>query len=303
MTAGEAKEPFKDVPVVMSFVYLVPLSLYPLTLMAVAANVNYTDPNLPVIWSPGSGSLEMSPFVIAVQTSAIHGVVKALQLFFIISAYTAANTELLKRLEERRILSRNDPLYISRMFKSRWQPLPAYVGIIGCTFVVIWSGVHPLYILISKGGLTSTEHLKSNFALGCDILGAYLGPFLFATFYLTYKYITPRSFSVDIRDLTPGDYVLGDLSVIEGEDPATVHGTSGVMSETEGTELEAQRRSAASPRDTGLEFELSPDLQEEYDMQQAREKERRRVEEILELRPQRMERRLLRELWSCVVAD
>lgn len=90
MTAGESKEPFKDVPVVMSFVYIVPLSLLPLTLMSAAANVNYADPSLPVIWSPGSGSADLSPFVVAVQTSAISGVAKALNLFFIISAYTAA---------------------------------------------------------------------------------------------------------------------------------------------------------------------------------------------------------------------
>lgn len=90
MTAGEAREPFRDVPVVMSFVYIIPLSLYPLTLMSAAANVNYEDPNLPVIWSPGSGSGGLSPFTVAIQTSAIAGASKALNLFFIISAYTAA---------------------------------------------------------------------------------------------------------------------------------------------------------------------------------------------------------------------
>ncbi|KAJ4355768.1 uncharacterized protein N0V89_003788 [Didymosphaeria variabile] len=90
MTAGEAKEAFRDVPVVMSFVYIVPLSLYPLTLMSAAANVNYADPSLPVTWTPGSGSGGLSPFVVAVQASAIAGVFKALHLFFIISAYTAA---------------------------------------------------------------------------------------------------------------------------------------------------------------------------------------------------------------------
>lgn len=88
MTAGEAKQPFKDVPVVMSFVYIVPLSLLPLTLMSAAANVNYADPSLALMWSPRDGTF--SPFVVAVHTSAISGVAKALHLFFIISAYTAA---------------------------------------------------------------------------------------------------------------------------------------------------------------------------------------------------------------------
>ncbi|KAF1964189.1 amino acid transporter [Bimuria novae-zelandiae CBS 107.79] len=381
MTAGEAREPFKDVPVVMSFVYLVPLTLMPLTLISAAANVNYTDPSLAFMWSPKDGTL--SPFVVAVQTSAIAGVAKALHLFFIVSAYTAANTELyvasrsvfmlaqtylpgkiadvfgrtnnghtplssillcslfgfvslaglsrhahdqpretlsafftgsiacvyicecvtflkfkagLERLEQRQILSRNDPLYISRMFKSRWQPLPAYVGMIGCIFVVVWSGVPPLFILRAKSGLTSTDHLKSNLALACDVLGAYSGPFLFAVFYLTYKYITPRSFAVDVRDLTPGDYVLGDLAAIEGENP-TADG------EPEGTKLEAQRWSTASPGTASAESGMSSDMQEQYEMQRANEEARRQVVEILERRAKRMERSLLRELWSCVVAD
>lgn len=90
MTAGESKEPFKDVPVVMSFVYIVPLTLLPLALISAGANVNYTDDRLPVIWSPGSRSAHLSPFVVAVETSALSGVAKALHLFFIISAYTAA---------------------------------------------------------------------------------------------------------------------------------------------------------------------------------------------------------------------
>ena len=90
MTAGEAKEPWKDVPVVMSFVYLVPLSLYPFVLFSAGANVNYADPNLPKMWARGTGALYKSPFVIAAESSALHGLPKVLNLFFIISAYTAA---------------------------------------------------------------------------------------------------------------------------------------------------------------------------------------------------------------------
>jgi amino acid permease len=90
MTAGESKEPWKDVPVVMSFVYLVPLSLYPFVLMSAAANVNYADHALSVIWGAGSNAMTISPFVVAIQTSALRGLSKMLHLFFIISAYTAA---------------------------------------------------------------------------------------------------------------------------------------------------------------------------------------------------------------------
>jgi amino acid transporter len=90
MTAGEAKDPWRDIPLTMSFVYIVPLSLYPLTLLSAGANVNYADPNLPRLWARGKAGMALSPFVIAAQSSALHGLPKALNLFFIISAYTAA---------------------------------------------------------------------------------------------------------------------------------------------------------------------------------------------------------------------
>jgi amino acid transporter len=43
VTAGEAKNPYKDVPAAMSFVYLVPLTSYPFAMIAAGANVNYAD--------------------------------------------------------------------------------------------------------------------------------------------------------------------------------------------------------------------------------------------------------------------
>ncbi|CAI6334541.1 unnamed protein product [Periconia digitata] len=299
MTAGESKEPWKDVPIVMSFVYLVPLTLYPFVLMSAAANVNYADPSLSGIWGAENGNITLSPFVVAVQTSALGGVSKSLNLFFIISAYTAGNTALyvasrsvfmlaqtylhpriadvfgktnnghtplraillcsafgfialsglshhaysqprqtmssfytgslatvyicecvtflkfkagLARLERRQILSRNDALYISRMFKSRWQPLPAYIGIAGCSFIIIWSGVPALWIICSNR--PGEPRLKNKVALGCDVLGAWIGPLIFAGLYLSYKYTHPHSRAVDVRDLTPSDYVLSDLGEI-----------------------------------------------------------------------------------------
>ena len=118
---------------------------------------------------------------------------------------------------------------------------------------------------------------------------------LFAIFYLTYKYITPRSFAVDVRDLTPGDYVLGDIAVIEGD-------VADGEFEPDGTELEAQRQGPSSPKDVSAEFDMSYDL-EEYETRRAQEEERGRIEEILERRPKRMEKRLAKELWSCVIAN
>lgn len=91
MTAGESKEPWKDVPVVMSFVYLIPLTLYPFVLMSAAANVNYADPALPIIWEATGkdGTIALSPFVVAIQTTSLRSLSQMLNLFFIISAYTA----------------------------------------------------------------------------------------------------------------------------------------------------------------------------------------------------------------------
>jgi amino acid permease len=90
MAAGEAKDPWQDIPIVMSFVYLVPLSLYPITMLSAGANINYANPNLPLMWAKVKGRESLSPFVIAVQETSLHGLPKALNLFFIISAYTAA---------------------------------------------------------------------------------------------------------------------------------------------------------------------------------------------------------------------
>jgi amino acid transporter len=81
----------------------------------------------------------------------------------------------LDRLDKRKIFGRNDPLYISHLYKSRWQPLPAYIGIVGCAFVIVWSGIPPLVILIARHGLTSTGDLKQTIDLALDIVGAYIG--------------------------------------------------------------------------------------------------------------------------------
>lgn len=114
MTAGEAKEPWKDVPIVMSFVYLIPLSLNPFVLMSGAANVNYADPSLPTIWGVGNGKMTVSPFVVAAQSSALWGTTKVLNLFFIISAYTAAYALRKSRMVDISLtFDRNTALYVS----------------------------------------------------------------------------------------------------------------------------------------------------------------------------------------------
>ncbi|KAF2657272.1 hypothetical protein K491DRAFT_677429 [Lophiostoma macrostomum CBS 122681] len=404
MTAGEAKAPYKDIPIVMSFVYVVPLSLYPLMMLSAGTNVNYADPDLPKLWSAGVGSIPKSPFVIAIEHSSLHGLPVALNLFFVISGYTAANTALyvasrtvfvlaqqylprryadvlgrtnnghtplaaiglcsilgllslvglsqyaysqpritlselytgtlaciyicecctflkfkagLERLSKQRILSRNDPLYIERLFRSRWQPLPTYVGIIGCSFVILWSGITPLYILAARGSLTSTTNLKSAAALAFDVIGAYIGPLLFATFYLVYKYVTPRSFSVDIRDLTPSHYVLEDVNASDQKYPEDAERNASTATDhvyrndSQAFELESPvdnrfsagtvSRARASVDLHGQHNEhMSPDMQDEIEARRARDEERHRVKDILLGRPKRLERGFWREAWSLV---
>ena len=116
-------------------------------------------------------------------------------------------------------------------------------------------------------------------------------PFLFGIFYLSYKYITPRSFAVDVRDLTAGDYVLGDIADIETE-----HLT--IDPEADGLQLDVP----PSPKDATAELDMGPEL-EEYQTRLAQQEENARIIEILQRRPRRLERSLIRELWSCVVAD
>jgi amino acid transporter len=393
MTAGEAKNPWKDVPITMSFVYIVPLSIYPFVMLAPGSNVNYADPKLAKIWARG-GSFTHSPFVIAAEESSLQALPKALNALFILSAYTTANTDLyaasrsvfmlsqqylprnianifgrtnnghtplaailfcsalgflsligltdksgsqpritlselytgtascinlclcvtflrfkagLDRLAKRKVFGRNHPLYISRLFKSRWQPLPAYIGIIGSAFVIVWSGVPPLVILIAKGSLTSTPYLKPTISLAFDVLGAYIGPFLFASIYLSYKYIYPRTAGVDLRDLTVEHYVLEDLSNIELEGPTSLPPAS--RHHPESYEMDVQNDTVVSPTDTWVDplgeesAEMTSDMKEEIMMEAARESERVRIEQVLERRPERLERGLWREIWSFAVTD
>lgn len=114
MAAGEAREPWKDIPIVMSFVYLVPLTLNPFVLLAGAANVNYADHQLPNIWGADNGKMTVSPFVVAVQSSALRASAKALNLFFIITAYTAAYAlEYFRMVDILLTCDRNTALYVS----------------------------------------------------------------------------------------------------------------------------------------------------------------------------------------------
>src|SRR4051812_11942256 len=93
MTAGEAKNPWKDIPITMSFVYLVPLSIYPFAMFAAGANINYANPNLSKIWARDNRAAR-SPFVLAAEASSVHALPKVLNVLFIVLSYTTANNDL-----------------------------------------------------------------------------------------------------------------------------------------------------------------------------------------------------------------
>lgn len=233
----------------------------------------------------------------------------------------------LDRLESLHVFSRNDDLYKTHLFKSRWQPLPAWIGIIGCGFVIVWSGIPPLIILITKGSLTSTGTIKSTTSLAFDVVGAYIGvcislqslrsllnllqPFLFAVLYFTYKYIHPRSSRVDIRNLTVADYVLEDLSTIELDDTLD---TLSDESPRESHELATQSNriddsisaAAGQPLDGESQTsdeEMGIERQAEIEARDAKRRELQRITQILGRRPKRLELGFWRELWSFVVSD
>lgn len=361
MTAGEAADPWNDLPAVTSFVYLIPLFLYPIATFTAGANVNYGDPYLSHPWGKTSESL--SPFIIAVRTTSLHGLYYALNFFFMICAYTAANTALyvstraafiwaqnymskwiantvgrtnngntpltailfcsvlgflslvglskdeysqprltlsefytgsiacvyisecltflkfkagLDELEKRRIFSRNDPRYIRYLFKSQWQPLFAYIGIIGCGIVILFSGFPALFIIKARSSLTDVSNLKKAEALVWDAIGAYFGPLLFLCLYFAYKYGYPRTEAVHIRDLTLSTYLFpADMSEIE---------------------LDNRNAADAARNQNPIEQQPRPDVT-------LAEAQNTLVSNRLEARKKRKWRGILRELWSFVVAD
>ncbi len=136
-------------------------------------------------------------------------------------------------------------------------------------------------------------------------------PFLFAVLYLSYKYIYPRSSRVDLRNLTLEVYVLEDLSTIELESPLPTQPTLRYAMESH--ELAVQMGGIVSPtstvenshkeEQTCVNVELSTEVQEEIEAQDARREAKERISQILRGRPKRLERGVLRELWSFVVTD
>ncbi|OCL08475.1 hypothetical protein AOQ84DRAFT_439560 [Glonium stellatum] len=93
----------------------------------------------------------------------------------------------LDHLHKRQVYSRDQHRYMSRHYRAHWQPMWAYIGLIGCVLIVIFSGWPAIYILRSRHHLLADKYLKTNVQLAADLIGAYAGPLLFCTLYLGWK--------------------------------------------------------------------------------------------------------------------
>ena len=95
MTAGEAKDPWNDLPAVTQFIFCIPLIVYPLLALVVGFTINYADRQLFRMWAEDNLSGSHSPFIIALQSSeSFRSLATTLNAFFLISAYTCGNTAL-----------------------------------------------------------------------------------------------------------------------------------------------------------------------------------------------------------------
>jgi len=81
----------------------------------------------------------------------------------------------LDRLQLHDRMSRNEPPYTTLYYKGHWQPLCAYVGLVGFTLVAMFSGWVPIYILAARGKHGGYDDLSSNTDLMVQLLGTYSG--------------------------------------------------------------------------------------------------------------------------------
>lgn len=91
-------------------------------------------------------------------------------------------------LHRRNVYSRDRDPYMSKHYRAHWQPTWAYVGLIGCILIVLFSGWPAIYILHSRHNLVADKDLKTNVQLAGDLIGAYAGPLLFCALYLGWKF-------------------------------------------------------------------------------------------------------------------
>ena len=83
VTAGEARNPRRDLPAAAKYMYLVPACLYVLASFLVGLNVSFEDITQEQV------AKKLSPFIIAVRKAGIPSLPGFLNACFLFSAHTA----------------------------------------------------------------------------------------------------------------------------------------------------------------------------------------------------------------------
>jgi amino acid permease len=77
-------------------------------------------------------------------------------------------------------IDRDSEEFKKRFYRSRLQPLLAYIGIIGCSLFILFNGWET-FVLIARRRITAKE-------AAIQLISSYLGLILFVAFYVGYKF-------------------------------------------------------------------------------------------------------------------
>jgi hypothetical protein len=74
-----------------------------------------------------------------------------------------------------KLIIRDSAPYKAKHYRAHWQPFCAWVGLVGCIAIIIFSGWPAIHVLRTWDSLTERDKLKSKGSLGADVAGAYAG--------------------------------------------------------------------------------------------------------------------------------
>jgi amino acid transporter len=92
VTAGEAANPRKNVPIAVKSVFFRLVTFYGLGILIISLLVPYDDPTL--LGNIGHGDASASPFVIAIERAGIHGLPSVINAVILLSAWSAGNSDM-----------------------------------------------------------------------------------------------------------------------------------------------------------------------------------------------------------------
>lgn len=90
VTAGEAKNPHRDLPAAARFMYMAPIGFYVLLSFVLGFNINYFNKDLFHIWANDNENISHSPFIIVMKHTSVKVLPNFLNACFLFSAYSAA---------------------------------------------------------------------------------------------------------------------------------------------------------------------------------------------------------------------